>query len=276
VPKDKLVPICISYNPNYYTYRFENSEAGCVGSHSSGTTWKHAHTIHTSKDATGEQLCVGFVLARDKTRWVMQKKPRCDSGGFTHSFSFSAMTDNFQPPLAPCCFLEARAESDQATVLRLAAPEQCTKPPAGEKGFSAWRVGGELTLLQRRHSKDDVRLCPAEGLAEKEPAGASKHQSRLWRVFRGEACAKAKFVTHESDGHKVHWEVQQEPQLYVPTHGRGTQFSLCRAKRKKAPGFLYTWTTGECQGEGAHKELSFHDISAADSLKYLHLIDDVT
>jgi len=275
VPREKLVPICISYNTKHYAYRFEQSEDGCIGTHQqSGTTWKHAHTIHTSSEATGEQLCVGVMLAADKTRWMMQKKPRCDAGGFSHVFTFSAMRDVFLPPLAPCCLLVMQIQpSDGKAIHRLATLEHCQNPPVAEPGLSGWTKARDVMLLARRHSPNDVRLCPAEGAAEAE--GSSRKSGRVWRVFRGEACAKAKFTTWEANDRKVAWQVQQEPELYAPQHATGTQLVLCAIQSKEAPGVLYTWSDVECPSKGK-RELSFHDISEVDAIEYVHLIDDVT
>ena len=36
--EEKLVPICIGYNKQHHTYRFENSATGCIGDHKEHTT----------------------------------------------------------------------------------------------------------------------------------------------------------------------------------------------------------------------------------------------
>lgn len=275
VPEDRLVPICIAYNPKFYTYRFEQSEAGCVGLHEpSGTVWKHAQTVHTAQDAAGVKLCVGIMMAGEKTRWTVQKSVRCDSGGFTHSFSFRAMTDSFASPLASACILEAEANDGSKVVRRLAPPGQCQIPPPVESGLQPWKVADEVVLLHRRHAPDDVRICVAEGLPEKSATDGNE-LGLLWRAFHGEACTKAKFATTEL-GWKVHWQVQQEPELYVPHRATGKSFCLSSVVTEEPPGFYYTWVKGKCVATGGStKELSFHAISVTDALSYVHLIDDV-
>jgi len=290
VPKDEIVPICIAYNPDSYAYRFEQSEDGCAGKHrASGVTWRHASTIHTSKDATGTRMCVGVHEAGDTTRWIMAKGDSCNKDGFTHTFSFSAMAANaFQPPLARCCLLvaDSTTKGGQA-VKRLAGPEQCSALPAQEAlALGPWKRDREVLLLARRFAPTDVQLCPAEGTAEpgkhdKEASqNASAPHSRIWRVFRGEACSKSKFFTHESDGRKVHWSVELERPLFAASSASGPKLCLCHtqtgAQKKGGPGFTYSWAEGECRGKGAKRELSFHEMTVADALRYVHLIDEVT
>jgi len=285
VPKEKLVPICISYNPKLYTYRFERSEDGCIKDHyESGTSWRHAHTIHTSTDATGERLCVGVMRAGSETRWTMLKSPRCDAHGFTHLFGFAAMSTAFEPATAPGCLLEAAGPGGQA-VRRMATASQCHEVPAQGPGLAAWKPAGELLFLARRHAETDVRLCLAEGAREPaEGAGdgpkAPAQAARLHRAFRGDACHKKKLATQEPNGRKIHWVVARDTPLYAPIDATGERYCQCQVsdgeKGKKASIAAYTWSTGGCSGKWAKKEFCIQDLSVADSLRFSLLVDEVT
>merc|ERR1739848_431375 len=100
VPQEKRFPICIGYSSKHHLYRFEDSADGCVGKHhQSGTEWVHVGTMHTSIDATGDQMCVGEADEGDRTRWIMKKAQSCDTEGYHHTFSFRAMTSKLHPVL---------------------------------------------------------------------------------------------------------------------------------------------------------------------------------
>lgn len=119
VPKDKAFPVCISYNTNHYTFRFENSETSCVGHEkTSGAEWVHSATFHTSRDAEGEHICVGVQWSGAATRWMMRKAERCDNGGFEHYFGFRAMSARYESPLSPACIASAKANGGKHVVQR--------------------------------------------------------------------------------------------------------------------------------------------------------------
>jgi len=276
--QEQLVAVCISYNTKSYTYRFENSEDGCVGKHwRSGTTWKHAHTIHTAKDAKGEPVCVGVLHAGEQTRWIMKKASRCDSNGFSHSFSFAAMSTHYESPFEPSCLLSAEADAGHS-VQRLATGSDCNKKAGGkESGQKRWRHFKDLLLLSRRHADTDVRICPATG--EKLVEGGQANSTKpVWRTFWGEACDKQKLTTRETESYKIRWTVQQHPKLHVPGDATGSRYCLCRLGNENSSNidFTYTWFQGECSGQTSRKELCLHDVSVADSLRFSKLIDEVT
>lgn len=268
VPKDRLVPICIAYNPKVYTYRFDLSEDGCFGHHkASGTSWRHAHTIHTSKDARGDRICVGVLTAGALTRWIMKKQEKCNTVGLSHSFSFTAMAaDQYSSPFLRGCLLAAR----QGVVQRLAAGSACTT-------FGAeWSQVRELVFLATRHSPSDYRICPAEG---EGLASTNKKANRLWRAFWNTACEKPKLSIIDFSGHKTDWTIVQDPPIFVPDDASGIYLCLCRirpATNSSKESDVFSWVEGGCPPQGAEQELCMRDLSVMDILRFANLIDEVT
>eukprot|EP00434_Breviolum_minutum_P004405 symbB.v1.2.003881.t2/scaffold211.1/size373615/22 len=145
IPEEKRVPICISYNSKGYYYRFENTVHGCAGKHKpTGTQWTHAHTVYTSRDATGTAYCVGMKEAC--FAWL---QAQVCGDGFRHSFGFRAMHDDYTSPLAPCCILTAlRSElgSKEIPLQRFAMGKECG-------ASSEWRIMYKLVLLHRHSGR---------------------------------------------------------------------------------------------------------------------------
>eukprot|EP00930_Biecheleria_cincta_P015435 TRINITY_DN12886_c0_g1_i1.p1 TRINITY_DN12886_c0_g1~~TRINITY_DN12886_c0_g1_i1.p1 ORF type:complete len:978 (+),score=135.56 TRINITY_DN12886_c0_g1_i1:80-3013(+) len=305
VPEDKKVPICISFNRNGYAYRFENSDAGCIGTHKpTQTTWVHAHTIYTSADAEGDEYCVGIHLAGTHTRWILQRGASCSSDGFVHSFSFRAMTSKREVPLAPCCLL-SEASSNSAAGLpplqRFATGQECG---AGRLSVSDWKLSRKLVLLARRQSESDHRVCVATGMSTaKDDSNHSRpsQEHLVWRVFRDSACDRPKVVTYEGD-RKFHWTMSSSPEVFLPSKASGVHLCLCHilpsaadASSASAPAAseskksgkggkpparttsnmpFYTWVESTCP-EGAKRELCFNTLGPADVVEAVELIDEI-
>ncbi|CAK9109049.1 Cilia- and flagella-associated protein 52 (WD repeat-containing protein 16) [Durusdinium trenchii] len=281
IPAEKRVPICISFNKVGYYYRFENSVRGCMGKHRpTGTHWTHAHTIYTSRDATGQAYCVGMKEDREHTRWTMQKGDICSSDGFKHSFGFRAMRNDYTSPLAPCCILVAlqfELGSKETPLQRFAAGKEC-------ESSSEWRVVYKLVLWSKPIGAEHHRMCLAAGSSEKvaEDGSAARDPHEVFRVFYDSACEKKSLVTFEGE-RKFYWTISTE-NLFLPETATGVHLCLCHVvlsklaspqesvKKKDMP--FYTWVESKCP-RGAKKELCFNTLGPSDVLNAVHLVDEI-
>ncbi|CAK9012954.1 unnamed protein product [Durusdinium trenchii] len=281
IPAEKRVPICISFNKVGYYYRFENSVRGCMGKHRpTGTHWTHAHTIYTSRDATGQAYCVGMKEDREHTRWTMQKGDICSSDGFKHSFGFRAMRNDYTSPLAPCCILvalQSELGSKETPLQRFAAGKEC-------ESSSEWRVVYKLVLWSKPIGAEHHRMCLAAGSSEKvaEDGSAARDPHEVFRVFYDSACEKKSLVTFEGE-RKFYWTISTE-NLFLPETATGVHLCLCHVvlsklaspqesvKKKDMP--FYTWVESKCP-RGAKKELCFNTLEPSDVLNAVHLVDEI-
>jgi len=172
VRKEKLIPICISYRKDDHVYRFENSATGCVGEHrQSKTYWQHVTTMYTSRDARGEFLCVGVMHNGQRTHWSMRKAGDCTKDGFQHSFSFRAMTKNFDPAFVPACL--QRGPNKTLRLKAGDADEACSLTKAAD-GYVFVR---DVLMLRRPQDKSDIALCTSEANVAREQPSSSKGSS---------------------------------------------------------------------------------------------------
>jgi len=284
VPEEKRVPICIALNKNGYAYRFENSVTGCIGKHKqTGTVWTHVHTVYTSTDARGDMHCVGFYKGADKTRWVIQKASKCNAGGFEHSFSFRAMTNDWTSPLATCCLMQGRwiEDSSVSAVQRLACDSEC-ETASGKPSGGRWKLARKLVLLSRKQSDSDHRLCIAWGFSTPKGAATPTRPPttppEVWTSFRDSACDRKKLVTHEGE-HTFHWDVSPGPEVYLPRDASGVHFCLCHFASSTSQGSrskpYYTWVQASSCPEGGKKETCFNTLGPADVLKAVQLVDEM-
>lgn len=280
VPKEKLVPICVSMNEKVYTYRFENSEGGCVGTHSSGTTWSHVTTLHSSKDASGDRICVGVDNSGPKTSWAIRKMKTCDFGKYKHSFGFAAMHVNQHvSPLLHACLLSntlvaAGSEGDAQILKRLAVGAECLSPPKG------WKQESELEFLATQWSTKDSWMCAAHGESD------STSGALLWRFFWGAPCKQDKLSTNDDKGSPIKWTISQEASFYVPEDAGGVLLCLCHGHLSSAGAPpsrwmhaaggstepLFSWFEGHCPQHMA-EEVCLRDLSGADILRYSYLMN---
>lgn len=255
VKQDKLVPFCVASENSKYTYRFENSAAGCIGKHdSSGTFWEHSQTMYTTKDAEGEDMCVGYISAGPNTRWTIQKAAMCVADGASHSFSFKAMSpDHYSAPLARACLLPLAG----AGAVRLASGQACGQD---SRDHGLW-------LLSGRQAASDFHLCSAQGRREGDRAA----RPDLVRVFWGDVCDRSGSTTWDSTGQRIEWAISKEPLAFAPDSATGPSRCLC--EMELAGGALgYSWVDGSCK----QKELCIKFLSSADMLRFASLIDDVS
>merc|ERR1711920_1097880 len=239
VNKDKLVPICVSQNLKVFTYRFENTEAGCVGSHSSGTVWDHAFTFHSSKDALGDQICVGVQDAGANTGWLIQKGTSCNTGNYKHAFSFAAMrADQHIAPLVHACLLSTEYSSgsswfgssadEHVRIKRIAVGTECKKPPPD------WKQELDLEFLARDVSSKSNWICGARGEIES---------------FWGAPCGQSKVSTTDTNSETVKWSIDKELTFYVPEDASGLLLCLCHVNASNTSGNairLFSWFEGNC------------------------------
>lgn len=278
VPASDVLPICVSYNAKVYTYRFDQSETGCIGTHSSGTVWKHAATIHTSKKAQGARMCVGIAEQGQHTRWSIMKAESCTQGSYRHVFGFYSMDAQHSAPLTSACLL-----LHPSGLRRLAVAAACTAASDG------WLVDRSLIFLAVRTSQKDHQICTADGVLEAEsklgvfrkavtaPSGATfigAFGGKAWRTFRDSVCKKHKVVTREislSNHSRMHWSIATDS-IFVPPDGTGPHLCHCRVLDSETPS--YTWNVGGCPAH-AVKELCFHELTDRDVIRYSYLLDEV-
>jgi hypothetical protein len=292
VPEKKRVPICIGYNSQFHTYRYENDATDCVGTHSqSGTNWIHHGTMHTSVDATGEYVCVGRADDGARTRWMMKKAEKCDTSGFKHQFNFRAMQPKLTSNLVSTCIWVAKSQKGSHTLRRMSMSDKsgCDKAPHKIPDYEEWRNVMEPALLARRLSKSDYRICAATASVDLLSAGAPDGEVgdepvKGWRLLKGEPCEEKtyKSVEKTSEGDlSVTWTVEtpQNPtpvRMYSTAEAAGKQICVCRMSsgRPAKEVLQYTLADKECVAPRRDKEFCFHDLSGEDIVQASYLLDE--
>lgn len=275
VPPEKLVPICIGYNKRLHTYRFERSETACSSTHErSGTDWEHVGTIHTSKDATGDEVCVGVASQASYTRWMVRKSSDCHEDGYTHSFSFREMSPKFQPPMTSVCLLSAKHNEGQHILTQLFVGDACRLGVNVIPGYGQWWQSRTLTMLASRQAKTDVRLCLATARVR-----VARETHTAWRIMKEKSCDQMQHSTIEKvpDGQiGVSWNVQSTPKLYSPADGAGARLCVCRASDDRAltERLLYSISVGKCPLDRSVQEFCFSALSGIDIVKASYLLDE--
>lgn len=286
VPKEKLVPVCIAYNSAHHTYRFENSASGCVGTHAeSSTSWVHVSTMHTSSDATGDSICVGLASEGQRTRWMMKKAQNCDVEGYQHKFSFKTMQPKLPPTIVASCLFVAETKDGGHTVMRITINTKpgsgCQKQPADEPGLQSWIMQKELSLLARRLSKSDHRLCIATASTQADGTkGVEGELVRGWRLLKDKACDHPQHnsVEKAKEGDiSVTWKVHSTPKAYVPADASGTKICVCRAADGSPAKELLQYTLsqlGSCSLPRSQEDFCFRTLSGEDLIKASYLLDE--
>eukprot|EP00747_Dinoflagellata_sp_TGD_P086803 gnl/TRDRNA2_/TRDRNA2_163422_c1_seq2.p1 gnl/TRDRNA2_/TRDRNA2_163422_c1~~gnl/TRDRNA2_/TRDRNA2_163422_c1_seq2.p1 ORF type:complete len:1074 (+),score=210.53 gnl/TRDRNA2_/TRDRNA2_163422_c1_seq2:289-3222(+) len=191
IPEDKVLPLCISYENQTYTYRFEQSE-DCTSklSQDMEKTYTHLRTVYTTKDADGDHVCVGF---KKPDRWIIQQNANCNTKGFAHQFTFRAMSTWWTSPLVRGCLLAAEPLStttEAATVKRLALGEACEAKRAKSSqrlpDYSEWRIFRDnIIFFAKQQSPEDKQLCVSKVAQENhallQEAAHVESEQRTWR-----------------------------------------------------------------------------------------------
>lgn len=269
IPPERLLPLCIATSESDHTFRFEQTAAGCVGQ-TGGKTWKHVYTLHTSKDADGEEYCVGSLSAGPKSRWSIQQGVSCNDHGFRHSFTFRSMTFKEQRSVIPICLLTARKANADPIIRRLSHGKDC--PWSGGQDQD-WQLETEIVLLAKRHAASDHQICFASGtIMHKDDASKSR---QVFRVFYDDAC-KQQQVDAEHTPMQIRWTISQSPEMFVPEKSQGDHFCLCYVPNPTVARTLpyFTWVQDQCPGS-SQKEMCFSALSPSETVNTVHLIDDM-
>jgi len=291
VEEDDVLPVCISYSSKTYAYRFDNSESGCAGSDSkTGVTWKHAHTLHSSKTAKGDKMCVGFAGSGDRSRWSIEKGEKCELKGFVNKFSFHAMNPDYTNQLARGCIIVTNKDP---TTLKASGGEAVRRVVVGKECDSIlaagnWRLETEIVLLAAA-SETSSRICAAEGVHadldtpnNTESSGKTSSQSeRVWRVFHDASCNKKRVATHEAGDQRprTHWKIDMDNMMHLPKDGSGSRWCLCKVQPTQKAGSsglpYFTWSEGDCGMTNSKSESCFNKLSDMDIVHRSYLLDEV-
>eukprot|EP00929_Paragymnodinium_shiwhaense_P071647 TRINITY_DN36400_c0_g1_i1.p1 TRINITY_DN36400_c0_g1~~TRINITY_DN36400_c0_g1_i1.p1 ORF type:complete len:975 (-),score=197.42 TRINITY_DN36400_c0_g1_i1:1004-3928(-) len=281
LPADKVVPICVSYNNKHYTYRFENSETGCIGLHEkSGTRWQHDYTLHASADSQGSPMCVGVMHAGEKTRWMIGPGETCNLQGFQHSFAFAAINRAYKSPFLKLCLLKSPGHGK-----RLEFDQECQRILETSEN---WKRSTDVWLLAEPQSADDAILCLATGIYHKEKKDGSRSSTgqKVWRAFQGQdACALE--GTREEGPPEVSWTIDTKKVAYIPARG-SARLCLCKdnghetkegkgksGKGKKDHSPLYQWKSRDCDKDEHVSVFCIRTLMEMDFLRYSYLFDEM-